>query len=194
MLVDSARAARCVPRRRGGRTMTLLELRGAGFAYGSRRVLDDVSLRIDEGDSLGLVGESGAGQVTILRLMLGLAAPRDGQVLFEAPRSLCATAHRCVGSARACSRCSRIRIRLSTLANASTGSSANRSVRWVWHPAPMRSAASRKPSTRSGSPPTPHVATRTSSPEDSVSASRSRAPWSRAPGCCWPTSRSAHST
>lgn len=69
--------------------MTLLELRGAGFAYGSRRVLDDVSLRIDEGDSLGLLGESGAGKSTILRLMLGLTAPRDGQVLFEgAPLAL----------------------------------------------------------------------------------------------------------
>lgn len=69
--------------------MTLLELRGAGFAYGSHRVLDDVSLRIDEGDSLGLVGESGAGKSTILRLMLGLTAPRDGQVLFEgAPLAL----------------------------------------------------------------------------------------------------------
>lgn len=69
--------------------MTLLELRAAGFAYGSRRVLDDISLRIDEGDSLGLVGESGAGKSTILRLMLGLAAPSDGQVLFEgAPLSV----------------------------------------------------------------------------------------------------------
>ncbi|MFE7197942.1 ABC transporter ATP-binding protein [Microbacterium oxydans] len=63
--------------------MTLLELHGAGFAYGSRRVLSDVSLSIDEGDSLGLVGESGAGKSTILRLLLGLAAPREGQVLFE---------------------------------------------------------------------------------------------------------------
>ncbi|WP_349885192.1 ABC transporter ATP-binding protein [Microbacterium sp. WHRI 7836] len=63
--------------------MTLLELHGAGFAYGSRRVLDDVSLSIDEGDSLGLVGESGAGKSTILRLLLGLATPLGGQVLFE---------------------------------------------------------------------------------------------------------------
>ncbi|WP_061017532.1 ABC transporter ATP-binding protein [Microbacterium sp. CCH5-D1] len=63
--------------------MTLLELHGAGFAYGSRRVLDDVSLSIDECDSLGLVGESGAGKSTILRLLLGLATPLGGQVLFE---------------------------------------------------------------------------------------------------------------
>ena len=48
-----------------------------------------MSLRIDEGDSLGLVGESGAGKSTILRLMLGLDAPRDGRVLFEgAPLAL----------------------------------------------------------------------------------------------------------
>ncbi|WP_194764349.1 ABC transporter ATP-binding protein [Microbacterium sp. UFMG61] len=63
--------------------MTLLELRAAGFSYGSRRVLDDVSLSLDAGDSLGLVGESGAGKSTILRLLLGLAAPHEGQVLFE---------------------------------------------------------------------------------------------------------------
>ncbi|WP_447914104.1 ABC transporter ATP-binding protein [Microbacterium phyllosphaerae] len=69
--------------------MTVLELRGAGFSYGSRRVLDDISLSLDDGDSLGLVGESGAGKSTILRLLLGLSAPREGQVLFDgAPLNL----------------------------------------------------------------------------------------------------------
>ncbi|WP_120494649.1 ABC transporter ATP-binding protein [Microbacterium phyllosphaerae] len=69
--------------------MSLLELRSAGFSYGSRRVLDDISLNLDEGDSLGLVGESGAGKSTILRLLLGLSAPREGQVLFDgAPLNL----------------------------------------------------------------------------------------------------------
>ncbi|MFJ2544139.1 ABC transporter ATP-binding protein [Microbacterium sp. NPDC087589] len=63
--------------------MSLLELRNVGFAYGSRQVLDDVSLSLDDGDSLGLVGESGAGKSTILRLLLGLSAPREGQVLFD---------------------------------------------------------------------------------------------------------------
>ncbi|WP_311245642.1 ATP-binding cassette domain-containing protein [Microbacterium sp. WCS2018Hpa-23] len=69
--------------------MSLLELRSAGFAYGSRRVLDDISLSLDEGDSLGLVGESGAGKSTILRLLLGLSGPREGEVLFDgAPLNL----------------------------------------------------------------------------------------------------------
>jgi len=63
--------------------MSILELRSAGFSYGPQSVLDDVSLSIAERDSLGLVGESGAGKSTILRLLLGLAAPNQGAVLFD---------------------------------------------------------------------------------------------------------------
>ncbi|GAA5034569.1 ABC transporter ATP-binding protein [Microbacterium fluvii] len=63
--------------------MSVLELREAGFSYGGRSVLDDVSLAVEAGGTLGLVGESGAGKSTILRLLLGLAAPREGDVLFD---------------------------------------------------------------------------------------------------------------
>ncbi|BDV29404.1 ABC transporter ATP-binding protein [Microbacterium terricola] len=69
--------------------MSILELRSAGFSYGPQTVLDDISLSIGEGESLGLVGESGAGKSTILRLLLGLAAPQQGEVLFDgAPLNL----------------------------------------------------------------------------------------------------------
>jgi peptide/nickel transport system ATP-binding protein len=63
--------------------VSVLELRSAGFSYGTQTVLDEVSLAIGEGESLGLVGESGAGKSTILRLLLGLSAPRQGEVLFD---------------------------------------------------------------------------------------------------------------
>ena len=63
--------------------MSLLELREAGYSYGARSVLDDVSLTVDGGDAVGLVGESGAGKSTILRLLLGLAPARSGEVLFD---------------------------------------------------------------------------------------------------------------
>ena len=63
--------------------MSVLELKAAGFAYGAHSVLDDVSIAVEPGESVGLVGESGAGKSTILRLLLGLAAPRDGAVLFD---------------------------------------------------------------------------------------------------------------
>ena len=69
--------------------MSVLELRAAGFAYGSQTVLEDVSLSVDAGESVGLVGESGAGKSTILRLLLGLSRPRDGEVRFDdAPLAL----------------------------------------------------------------------------------------------------------
>lgn len=62
----------------------ILELRGAGFAYrGGAQAIDDVSFAVTEGRSVGLVGESGAGKTTLLRLLLGLASPTSGQVLFD---------------------------------------------------------------------------------------------------------------
>jgi len=64
--------------------VTLVELRNVSYRY--RRgalALDDVSLAVGEGQSVGLVGESGSGKSTIVRLMLALATPTSGSVLFE---------------------------------------------------------------------------------------------------------------
>ncbi|MFJ5102494.1 ABC transporter ATP-binding protein [Streptomyces sp. NPDC088554] len=56
----------------------------AGFAYrGAPPVLHGVSLDITAGRSVGLVGESGAGKTTVLRLLLGLARPTSGRILFD---------------------------------------------------------------------------------------------------------------
>lgn len=63
--------------------MSILELQGVRFSYGTRTVVDDVSLRISAGDAVGLVGESGAGKSTLLSLLLGLAAPGSGAVHFD---------------------------------------------------------------------------------------------------------------
>lgn len=63
--------------------MSLLGLQSASFSYGHSIVVDDVSLALEAGDSVGLVGESGAGKSTILSMLLGLVAPSAGDVLFE---------------------------------------------------------------------------------------------------------------
>jgi peptide/nickel transport system ATP-binding protein len=63
--------------------MSILELRDARFAYGSRTVVDGVSLRVSAGEAVGLVGESGAGKSTIISLLLGLATPSAGSVHFD---------------------------------------------------------------------------------------------------------------
>ncbi|MEV4167614.1 ABC transporter ATP-binding protein [Nonomuraea dietziae] len=64
--------------------MSVLEAREVGFAYrGAAPVLRDVSVAVSGGRSLALVGESGAGKTTLLRLLLGLARPTTGQILFD---------------------------------------------------------------------------------------------------------------
>jgi ABC-type microcin C transport system duplicated ATPase subunit YejF len=64
--------------------MSVLELEHVSFGYArSRPVLEDVSLTVRRGASIGLVGESGSGKTTLLRLLLGLARPDTGQIRFD---------------------------------------------------------------------------------------------------------------
>jgi len=61
--------------------MTLLAAENLCFGYSrERRILDDVSLSVEAGDTIGLVGESGSGKTTLLRLLLGLQRPQSGSI------------------------------------------------------------------------------------------------------------------
>ncbi len=48
-----------------------------------RRILDDVSLTIEPGSTIGLVGRSGSGKSTLVRCLAGLVVPTDGTVLYD---------------------------------------------------------------------------------------------------------------
>ncbi|KQR52215.1 peptide ABC transporter ATP-binding protein [Leifsonia sp. Leaf336] len=63
----------------------VLELRDAGFRYrgAPAPAIDGVSFAVEQGRSVGLVGESGAGKTTVLSLLLGLSSPTSGGVLFD---------------------------------------------------------------------------------------------------------------
>ena len=50
---------------------------------GMLHAVDDVSFRIDEGKTLGVVGESGCGKSTLGRTVLGLLQATDGQIVFD---------------------------------------------------------------------------------------------------------------
>lgn len=67
--------------------MPLLELRHVSKSYpyrkGQLRVLEEVSLCVEEGDFVVLVGPSGSGKSTLLRIINGMVPPTSGQVLYR---------------------------------------------------------------------------------------------------------------
>jgi len=62
---------------------TLLELRDVDFAYGERLILSKLSMRIPRGQVVAVMGGSGCGKTTVLRLIGGLVRAARGEVLFQ---------------------------------------------------------------------------------------------------------------
>ena len=63
-----------------------IAVENVSFAYENAPVLHDVSLDVEEGEFLGLVGPNGSGKTTLLKLMLGLQSADSGSVrLFGTP-------------------------------------------------------------------------------------------------------------
>jgi phospholipid/cholesterol/gamma-HCH transport system ATP-binding protein len=61
---------------------TLLELRDVDFGYGDRLVLSNLNMRFKRGQVVAVMGGSGCGKTTVLRLIGGLVKAKRGQVLF----------------------------------------------------------------------------------------------------------------
>ncbi|TMQ17372.1 MAG: ABC transporter ATP-binding protein [Candidatus Rokuibacteriota bacterium] len=66
--------------------MSLLELSNLDVAYGDLPALSDVSLAVEAGETLSVVGANGSGKTTMLRTISGLLRPRRGEVRFEGER------------------------------------------------------------------------------------------------------------
>ena len=64
-------------------TESLVELRHLTFGYGERIILDDISFSIPRGKVTALMGASGGGKTTILRLIGGQNRAQSGELLFD---------------------------------------------------------------------------------------------------------------
>jgi phospholipid/cholesterol/gamma-HCH transport system ATP-binding protein len=64
----------------------LIELRGISKSFGNNKVLDNVDLTIYRGEALGIIGPSGTGKSTILRVIAGLTAVDEGEIYIQGVR------------------------------------------------------------------------------------------------------------
>jgi len=63
--------------------MSLIQVRRLYAGYGQARVLRDVSLDIDEGEAVAVVGRNGAGKSTLINAFFGAATLHGGQILVD---------------------------------------------------------------------------------------------------------------
>ncbi len=66
--------------------MALLELQDVHTYYGKIHALKGISMRVESGEIVTLIGSNGAGKSTTLRTISGLLKPRHGQILFKGQR------------------------------------------------------------------------------------------------------------
>lgn len=66
--------------------MIAIELRGISKKFGGVTALDDVSFRLEEGKTLGLVGGNGSGKTTLLNAITKMVAPESGEIYFRGRR------------------------------------------------------------------------------------------------------------
>ncbi len=63
--------------------MKTLETREISKTYRGRKVVDNVSIKVNEGEVVGLLGPNGAGKTTSFYMIVGLVTPDSGQVMLE---------------------------------------------------------------------------------------------------------------
>jgi branched-chain amino acid transport system ATP-binding protein len=61
----------------------MLELRDIHVSYGAIRALNGVSLRVESGELVALIGSNGAGKSTTLKTISGLLRPRQGAIVYQ---------------------------------------------------------------------------------------------------------------
>ena len=61
----------------------MIDVRHIGRSFGPNRVLDEVSLTIETGESIVIIGRSGCGKSVLLKHIIGLTTPESGEILID---------------------------------------------------------------------------------------------------------------
>ena len=61
----------------------LLEVDNISYSYGNKQVLFNVSMRLEQGEYLSIIGPNGSGKTTLFKVLCGQRKPQTGQVYFE---------------------------------------------------------------------------------------------------------------
>src|SRR5438093_12895171 len=61
----------------------VIQLRGVGVRFGRHEVLAGIDLAVRAHETVCVIGESGCGKTVLLKLIVGLLRPTEGEVLFE---------------------------------------------------------------------------------------------------------------
>jgi branched-chain amino acid transport system ATP-binding protein len=77
--------------------MTLLELQGLRVRYGRIEAIHDMSITVEKGEVVSLIGANGAGKTTTMRTISGLLTPSAGTITFDGQDITKLAAHRRVG-------------------------------------------------------------------------------------------------
>jgi len=68
--------------------MALMELKEISQVYGNKKILENVNLKLEEGQILALLGPTGSGKTTLLRIMALLDPPWEGEVIFMGKKAI----------------------------------------------------------------------------------------------------------
>ena len=60
-----------------------IELKNVTFAYGQKKIIDGISLKIKKGCKLGVIGSTGSGKSTLIDIIMGLISPDTGNILID---------------------------------------------------------------------------------------------------------------
>ncbi len=63
--------------------MNILNIEHVSKIFGEKRIFDDVSYGIHEGDKIGIIGINGTGKTTLLKIIAGLEEPDEGQIIKQ---------------------------------------------------------------------------------------------------------------